>query len=101
MAYFANLNSENIVTHVEIVNDSHITPGDDAANETWCLENLTHVDGGVSWKETFKYGEDRVKATTAKGVLKKAKGGRASYKHGGAAGCAIRGVKKNAYGKNS
>ena len=43
MAYFANLNSESIVTHVEIVNDSHITPGDDAANEAWCLENLTSV----------------------------------------------------------
>jgi|TARA_R100001530_G_scaffold24851_2_gene20126 hypothetical protein len=56
MAYFANLNSENIVTHVEIVNDSHITPGDDAANEAWCLANLTSVDGGVSWKQTFKDG---------------------------------------------
>jgi hypothetical protein len=59
MAYFANLNSESIVTHVEIVNDSHITPGDDAANEAWCLANLTHVDGGVSWKQTFKHGADR------------------------------------------
>ena len=56
MAYFANLNSESIVTHVEIVNDSNITPGDDAANEAWCLANLTSVNGGVSWKQTFKDG---------------------------------------------
>jgi hypothetical protein len=45
-----------------------------------------------------RYGEDRVKATTAKGVEKKAMGGRVNLKGGG---CAKRGVKKNAYGKNS
>ena len=38
-----------------------------------------------------RYGEDRVKATTAEGVKKLKSGGRAGYKYGGAA---IKGVSK-------
>ncbi len=46
-----------------------------------------------------RYGEDRVKATTAKGVRKEAKsGGRINFKGGG---CTTKGMNKKAYGKNS
>lgn len=56
MAYFADLDSNNIVLQVLIVNDDNITPGDDTANEAWCDSNLTHATNGVSWKQTFKDG---------------------------------------------
>ena len=56
MAYFADLDSDNRVLQVLIVNDDNITPGDDAANESWCDSNLTHATNGVSWKQTFKDG---------------------------------------------
>ena len=56
MAYFADLDSDNKVLQVLIVNDENITPGDDAANESWCEANLTHATDGVSWKQTFKDG---------------------------------------------
>jgi hypothetical protein len=59
MAYFAELNSENIVLRVEIVADEHVVPGNDAVGEQWCEDNFSHSEGGVSWKQTFKHGTDR------------------------------------------
>lgn len=59
MAYFAELNSDNIVLDVQIVDDKNIRQGDDSYNEQWCQNNLVHSPGGVSWKETFKHGSDR------------------------------------------
>jgi hypothetical protein len=59
MAYFAELNSDNIVIDVQIVDDKNIRQGDDSYNEQWCQNNLVHSPGGVSWKQTFKHGSDR------------------------------------------
>jgi hypothetical protein len=52
MAYFAELDSENIVIKVEIVDDS-LVQGTWAENEAWCEANLTHSANGVAWKQTF------------------------------------------------
>ena len=59
MAYFAELDSQNIVLRVEIVNDKNIVQGNDVFNEQWCEDNFSHSEGGVSWKQTFKYGTDK------------------------------------------
>jgi len=72
--------------------------GEDVRENTF-VDSKTNRVVPDSERNRKRYGEDRVKATTAKGVLKKAKGGRVNFSNGG--GCALRGVKKNAYGKNS
>jgi hypothetical protein len=59
MAYFAELDSENIVIQVQIVNDDNVVPGDHATNEAWCESNLTHTTDGVSWKQTWKDSSQR------------------------------------------
>jgi len=59
MAYFAELNSDNIVLDVQIVDDKNIRQGDDSYNEQWCQDNLIHSLGGISWKQTFKHGSNR------------------------------------------
>lgn len=59
MAYFAELDSNNIVLRVEIVGDEHIVEGNDSANEQWCVDNFSYSTDGVSWKQTFKHGSDR------------------------------------------
>jgi len=59
MAYFAELDSNNIVLQVVIVNDSDVIPGDHSTNEAWCESNLTHTTDGVSWKQTWKDSSQR------------------------------------------
>ena len=55
MAYYADLDSNNIVLGVQIVNDVNVQ-GTDAQNEQWCDSNLAHETNGVSWKRTYKDG---------------------------------------------
>ena len=55
MAHFAKLNSENVVTHVSVVDNWNITDGNGQEQESVGVAYLQGVHGvqdGITWKQT-------------------------------------------------
>lgn len=62
MAHFAKLNSDNVVTHVSVVDNWNITDGSGTEQESIGVAYLQSVHGiqeGVTWKQTSYNGNLR------------------------------------------
>ena len=62
MAHFAKLNSENVVTHVSVVDNWNITDGNGQEQESVGVAYLQGVHGvqeGITWKQTSYNGNFR------------------------------------------